>query len=76
MIPLSDLAAFRYVRNKWWYGLGLRLAPNGAWIFSVWGLDVVELELTSGKKFRIGTNDHNGLLAALALRTALRPGAG
>ena len=72
-IQLSELTSIREVRNKWWYGLGIRVAPNGAWIYNVWGLDAVELEQASGKKFRIGTNDPTGLIAALSLQTSLRP---
>lgn len=67
VVPLAELSRYNHVRNKWWYGLGVRLAPNGAWIFSVWGLDAVELELKSGKKLRIGTDDPDRLIAAIAL---------
>lgn len=72
VISLADLSSYCQVRNKWWYGLGVRLAPNGAWIFNVWGLDAVELELDSGKKFRIGTDEPDRLIAAIALNK--RPG--
>jgi hypothetical protein len=56
------------VRNKWWYGWGIRLTPHG-WLFNVGGLDAVELELASGRKFRIGTDEPQGLLNAI--RTAM-----
>lgn len=72
VISLDDLSSYAQVRNKWWYGLGVRLAPNGAWIFNVWGLDAVELELESGKKLRIGTDEPDRLIAAIALNK--RPG--
>ena len=48
-----EIVGFRPVRNKWYYGLGVRKVPGG-WMYAVWGLDAVELELASGKKFRIG----------------------
>jgi hypothetical protein len=38
-------------------------------MYNVWGLDAVELELQSGKKFRIGTDEPAELLAILSLRT-------
>ncbi len=63
-IPLPDIAAARQVRNQWIYGWGLRMIPGGS-MFNVWGLDAVELELTSGKLFRIGTDEPQQLLAAL-----------
>ena len=53
--PLERIQAVRTVRNRWWYGYGIRLTPHG-WMFNVSGLDAVELTLEGGRKFRIGTN--------------------
>ncbi len=63
---IAEIAAVRTVRNKWIYGWGIRRLPGG-WMYNVWGLDAVELDLSSGKTFRIGTDDPEGLLAALTL---------
>ena len=63
VIPLADVASASVVRNKWWYGLGVRVIP-GATMFNVWGLDAVELELP-GRNFRIGTDDAERLAAAI-----------
>ncbi len=71
-IQVLDIVAVRQVRNPWWYGLGIRWIPNG-WMYNVWGLDAVELELKSGHVFRIGSDDCSDLLAALSLHTSLRP---
>jgi len=65
---IADIAAARAVRNKWYYGWGIRKIPGG-WMYNVWGLDAVELELQSGKKFRIGTDEPTELLGILSLRT-------
>ncbi|MDQ7007132.1 MAG: PH domain-containing protein [Acidobacteriota bacterium] len=54
--PLERIQAVRTVRNHWWYGFGMRLAPPG-WMCDVRGLDAVELTLEGERKFRIGT-DH------------------
>lgn len=62
-----DVVAVREVRNNWWQGLGVRNISNG-WMYNIWGLDAVELELADGKVFRIGTNDSERLTAALILR--------
>ena len=62
----NEIDGFRIVRNKWYYGIGARWAPGGSWLYSVWGLDAVELDLTSGKKFRIGTDEPDQVMAALA----------
>ncbi len=67
-IQLADVEAIRAVRNRWWYGLGIRKVPDG-WMFNVWGLDAVELRLESGKAFRIGTADPEGLTSALRRRS-------
>ena len=64
MIQLDKVAAKRPVRNKWWYGLGIRKVPRG-WMFNVWGLDAVELEFESGRVFRVGTDEPDALLAAI-----------
>ncbi|MCP3994140.1 MAG: hypothetical protein GY722_03605 [bacterium] len=67
-----EIIGFRQIRNKWYYGWGVRRAPSG-WMYNVWGLDAVELDLANGKKFIIGTNEPTELLAALSAHTALRP---
>lgn len=64
---LADITSVDRVRNKWWYGLGLRKVPGGAWMFNIWGLDAVELNLQTGAKFRLGTNDIENLLTAVRL---------
>jgi len=68
-IDLADVQAVRQVRNEWYQGWGIRLLKDG-WMYNVWGLDAVELDLRSGRKFRIGTDDPAGLLAAVFAVTA------
>jgi hypothetical protein len=51
-------------RNSWIEGWGIRKV-RGGWMWNVWGLDSVQLELDTGKVFRIGTDDAAGLTAAL-----------
>ncbi len=72
-VETRTMIGFRKVRNKWYYGWGIRRLPEG-WMYNVWGLDAVEIELMDGTKFRIGTNESDELLAALSANTALRPG--
>lgn len=64
-IALTDISSFERVRNKAWWGLGIRKVPNG-WMYNVGGLDAIEVVHSNGKRFRIGTNDPDGLEAALA----------
>ena len=66
-ITLEEVTAVRQVRNRWTQGWGIRKI-SGGWIYNVWGLDAVELELSSGKVFRIGTDDSESLFTALSLQ--------
>jgi hypothetical protein len=70
-IDLDGVVAARTVRNRWWYGLGIRKIPHG-WMYNVWGLDAVELELNSSHVFRIGTADADRLLAAIETERGAR----
>lgn len=64
-IDRTKIASVLQVRNSWWYGFGIRLTPHG-WMWNASGLDAVEITYKNGKKFRIGTNDPEGLLKALS----------
>jgi hypothetical protein len=66
----DEATAARIVRNRWWYGFGIRWFPGGI-LWNVWGLDAVEFELVKGGKLRIGTDEPEQLLAALAGRVAM-----
>ncbi len=62
---LQDIESVKQVRNSWIYGWGIRLTPFG-WLYNVSGLDAVQIQLRSGKTFRIGTDDPKGLLEAIS----------
>ena len=64
-IDLAEIVAIRQVRNHWIYGWGIRKVPKG-WMYNVGGFDAIELERTTGKVFRIGTDEAAALLAALS----------
>lgn len=77
--PRRDFAAREIrsaetVRNRWYYGFGVRLTPHG-WMFNLSGLDAVELELASGDRFRIGTPEPERLVLAIREVVARRPAA-
>src|SRR5512138_2696926 len=61
---LQDIAAYRAVKNPWYYGWGIHLIPRG-WIFNVSGWEAVELQMKNGAKYRIGSDDAAGLVSAL-----------
>lgn len=63
-IERASIVSAEPFRIPWWYGAGIRLTPKG-WMWSVWGLDTVLLQLSDGRGFLIGTDDPEGLAAAL-----------
>lgn len=65
-IPLRHIREVRVVRNRWYYGWGIRLTPHG-WLWNVSGLGGVELRLGDGRRFRIGS-DEPDVLATVLLR--------
>jgi hypothetical protein len=64
-LPLDEIETVAVVRNHWWNGFGIRMRP-GFRLYNVSGLDAIELRLKSGDVRRIGTDDPQGLSAALS----------
>lgn len=62
--PLAEITAAEPVRNRWYYGWGIRYTPHG-WLFNVSGLEAVEITLVSGRRYRIGTDEPRALAAAI-----------
>ena len=62
--PLSSIVSARAVRNKWYFGWGIRLLPKG-WLYNVSGLDAVEIETKDGSVHRLGTDQPSELLRAI-----------
>ena len=63
-IRREDIAMVALVRNRWWWGFGIRWTPHG-WMWNIAGLDAVELTYHNGKMFRIGTDEPEALLEVL-----------
>lgn len=61
---LDDIESVEPVRNHWYYGWGIRYTPHG-WLYNVSGFDAVELRLTTGKTYRIGTDEPERLCSAI-----------
>jgi len=59
-----DVQEATIVRNRWYYGWGIRLTPHG-WLFNVSGFNAVEIRLKNGRKYRIGTDKPVELLSAI-----------
>ncbi len=68
-IRLDELISAQHVRNRWWYGWGIRRLPEG-WLFNVSGLDAIELRLAGGRVYRIGTDQPAELMRAIRAAAA------
>jgi len=62
---LADFVSCRAVRNRWYYGWGIRLIPGG-WMYNVSGLDAVEMVRRDGSKYGIGTAAPEELTQAIS----------
>lgn len=63
-LALDEIRDVAIVRNQWWNGWGIRMAP-GFRLYNVSGLEAVELRLHSNDVRRIGTDDPEGLVEVL-----------
>lgn len=66
-VPLSRVRSAEPARSPWYWGWGIRWTPRG-WLWRSHGLDVVWLELDSGKSVGIGTQDPQGFASAVRER--------
>ncbi len=63
-ISLEDIKSCRRVKSSWYYGWGIRWIPHG-WLFSVSGLQAVEIVMDTGKRYWIGTDEPEALENAI-----------
>lgn len=68
-VPLAAVASCRAVRNTVLMGWGIHYIGRG-WLYNVSGMEAVEIQLKDGTRLRIGTDDPEGLLAAIRDRLA------
>lgn len=60
------------VRNRWWYGWGVRLTPTG-WMWNVHGLSAVLVTWADGRRLRLGTDEPHALAQALRAAAQILP---
>lgn len=63
-IALDEIIDAKAVQNTFRHGVGVRITHDG-WVYSVSGFSAVQLTLKDGTQYRLGTNDQQGLVAAL-----------
>jgi hypothetical protein len=73
-IKLSDITDVRPVINSWLAGWGIRWIPGRYMLWNVSGLQAVELTLTNGRKFRIGTDEPDSLARAIQINKTTSQG--
>jgi hypothetical protein len=64
---LAEIATTEAVRNRWFHGWGIRRI-RGGWLFNVSGFDAIEIGLTDGRRYRIGTDEPDRLLREIRCR--------
>lgn len=66
-VVLKEIASANIVKNHWYYGWGIRVWfwPK-MWIYNISGFAAVEIVLKNGNVYRIGTDEPEALLRALA----------
>ena len=69
-VPLSDIASCEPIRIRWWYGWGIHLTRYG-WLYNIAGWEAVAITLRDGRKFALGTDDPQGLTAAIRAQSRL-----
>ena len=63
-IDPRQIEAAETTKTAWYTGYGIRLTPSGL-LYNAWGRQGVKLRLVSGKKFTIGSDAPEVLLAAI-----------
>lgn len=63
-IPVDRIAGLEVVRNRWYYGFGVRRLREG-WLYNVSGLRAVRIVLHDGTTLRLGTDEPDRLMDAI-----------
>jgi len=61
---LKEIESVRVVKNPWYYFLGIGYTPRG-WLFAVSGFSAVDIQMKSGQRYRIDTDEPQILAAVL-----------
>ena len=61
---IMDIKKAYPVKNRWYNGWGIRKI-HGGWLYNVSGFDAIEILMSSGKRYRIGTDQPNELIKAI-----------
>lgn len=67
-IGYDEIREASKIRTQVIDGWGIHYRLGRGWLWNLWGRDAIELELVSGKRFAIGTNDADRLLEMIAAK--------
>ena len=70
-VPVANIVACEPIRIRWWWGWGIHLTPYG-WLYNVSGFDAVVITLRNGRRFCLGTDQPNDLVAAIRRVASVR----
>ena len=70
-ISLDEVRHYQVVKQPWYWGYGIRLFPRGV-VWNVSGHQALEVIYHDGRRFRIGTDDPEGLYQALIAHAGTR----
>ena len=70
-VPVAEIATCQRIRTRLWWGWGLRWTPAG-WLYNVSGREAVRLELARERPVIIGSDDADGLKAAIDASVSAR----
>jgi hypothetical protein len=71
-LSLDTIRGFAPVKNRWYYGWGIRFTPHGI-LYNVSGFQAVEILLDDGRRVRVGTDEPEALVRALHAATSITP---
>jgi hypothetical protein len=69
-IVIDTIRYYQAVQTPWYWGYGIRLFPGGV-LWNVSGSQAIDLFLKDGSRFRLGTDDSDGLIQALVNQTGV-----
>ncbi|HEY5387857.1 MAG TPA: hypothetical protein VIL79_08135 [Thermoleophilia bacterium] len=61
---LHTIEAASTIKTPWLAGWGIRLTRQG-WLYNAWGRGAVQLEFAGGRRFTIGSDEPEALLAVI-----------
>ena len=64
VVPLPEITGISVVKTPWYFGWGIRWTPEGP-LYNIAGDTGIEVRLSDGSRFRIGTDEPEALAAAI-----------